>query len=115
MSEREAMEAPAQFRLVPSEEPGETPAVYSNFAQATISPFDLTLHFGWYALPALTEAPTEPVTVPVRQVVKVTIPLNLVRGTIALLESQLEAWERSFAQQVPEDPTRTPAKPEEGR
>ena len=109
------MDGPTQFRLVPSEEPGETPAIYSNFTQATISPFDLTLHFGWYALPALTEPPTETVNVPVRQVVKVTIPLNLVQGTIAVLQSQLEAWERSFGQQVPGDPTRTSDEPKESR
>lgn len=73
--------------------------MYSNFAQATVSPNDLTIHFGWYAIPALDQPPTGVVDVPIRPLVKVTLPLNLVRGTINLLERQLEAWETSFGQE----------------
>jgi hypothetical protein len=103
VSER-GLEGEAQYQLVPPPESADTPAVYSNFAQATISPHDMTLHFGWYAIPPLLERPEETVEVPIRPLVKVTIPLNLVRGTIALLQRQLESWEESFGQAAPDEP-----------
>src|SRR5438046_2691759 len=42
----------AQFRLAPPSYQ-DAPAVYSNFAQATIAQHDLTLFFGWFATPPL--------------------------------------------------------------
>jgi hypothetical protein len=72
--------------------------------QATYSPEDLTLHFGWYAIPALTEPPPEPVEVQVRPIAKVTIPLNLIRGVISVLQSQLEGWEQTFGMAVQQHP-----------
>jgi hypothetical protein len=110
VSER-AVEAEVQYELIPPAESPETPAVYSNFAQATVSPHDMTLHFGWFAVPPLMEPPEETVQVPIRPLVKVTIPLNLVRGTIALLQRQLEAWEGSYGQQMPTEPP-SAARPE---
>jgi hypothetical protein len=90
----EAAGHPAELRLVPPEW-GEAPTDYANFVQATASPFDLTLHLGWFSTPILEELPTSPVEVPVRPLRSVTIPLTLVRGLITVLEAQLAAAESS--------------------
>lgn len=103
MSESPA-EGRAQFQIVPPQEIGDTPALYANFVQGTVTPYDLTLHFGWYAIPPLMEEPGGPVPVPVRPIVKVSIPLSLVRGVITMLEKQLEAWQDAFGQTPPSDP-----------
>lgn len=91
-------EGQAEFKLVPPPESAETLALYSNFAQATMSPHDMTMHFGWYAIPPLIEPPEGAVDVEIRPLVKVTIPLNLVRGVIDLLERQLSSWQESFGE-----------------
>jgi len=80
-------------------------ALYANFVQASMSAHDLTLHFGWFTLPAFTEVPSGEVDVPVRPLAKVSIPLNLVRGLIRLLEAQVIAWEDAHGQPVPDLPT----------
>ena len=98
MSEIPPEEQRGQFQIRPSQEIGDTPAVYANFVQGTVTPFDLTLHFGWYAIPPLMENPGGIVDVPVRPIIKVSLPLSLVRGTIGLLEAQLRAWEDAFGQ-----------------
>jgi hypothetical protein len=92
------------LRLVAPADPGDAPILYSNYIQATYTPEDLTLHFGWYAIPAFTEPPSAPVDVDVRPVAKVTIPLNLIRGAISVLQSQLEGWEKTFGMPVQDHP-----------
>lgn len=87
----------AQFELVQPPESADIPAIYSNFIQATITPLDLTLHLGWYALPPLTEAPTETIQVEVRPLTKVSLPINLVPGVIRVLQAQMDAWQETFA------------------
>jgi hypothetical protein len=94
----------ADFQIRPPQEIGDTPAVYANFVQGTITPFDLTLHFGWYALPPLMTPPEGTVDVPVRPIIKVSIPLSLVRGTIAMLQNQLQGWEHAFGEAAPDQP-----------
>lgn len=82
----------------------ETPVAYSNFAQVTFTPLDFTLHFGRYHVPALLEPPEGGLKAPVQPIVKVTIPLTLVRGLIRVLERQIDAWEGSFEQPLPDQP-----------
>jgi len=103
--ERPDDEPRASFEIVPSSEIGDTPAVYANFVQGTVTPFDLTLHFGWYAIPPFTKTPSDTVPVPVRPVVKVSIPLSLVRGVMGMMEKQLEAWQDAFGQPAPDQPS----------
>jgi len=97
-----------QVRLVPPDPNAEddVPRLYANFVQATMSPLDLTFHFGWYALPTTEEPPRGggEIPVPVRPVAKVSIPLPLVKGILRVLESQLAAWEQNFGTPVPDQP-----------
>lgn len=90
----------AQFRLHPPDY-GAVPAMYANFAQATLAQHDLTLFFGWYATPPLNEPPEGPVDVPVRPLVGVSVPLGIVRPLIRVLEAQADAWEQSSGQKLP--------------
>jgi hypothetical protein len=103
--EPDANASGVQLRLVPSADSFEIPIVYSNFAQVTVSPHDLTFHFGYYAIPAFTEPPQGVVDVPVRPMVKVTLPLSLVRNLIHVLEAQAEQWEGNFGQPLPAEPS----------
>jgi hypothetical protein len=93
-----------EMHLIASVEPGDTMALYANFLQVTGSPHDFTFHFGWYTVPAFVEPPEGVVNVPIRPLAKVSIPLNLVRATINLLQLQAEAWEANFGEPLPEQP-----------
>jgi hypothetical protein len=89
---------PARIRLVPPLDAGDTPLLYANFFQATVSQLDITLHLGWYTLPPFLEPPEEEeVQVPVRPLLKLSLPLSLVPGIITVLQAQLESWQQSFA------------------
>jgi hypothetical protein len=74
---------------------------YANFAQGAVSPYDMTLHFGWFSTPILAGPPEGAVEVPVRPLLSVTIPTNIVRGMIRVLESQLAAAEASAGLLIP--------------
>lgn len=100
--------ASVTVRLLASPDLADTAAVYSNHVQATFTPHELTLHFGFYAIPALPEPPESgQIDVQVRQLVKVSIPLNLARGIVGLLEQQADGWERNFGMPLPEPPAGT--------
>jgi hypothetical protein len=112
----------AGLRIVAPVELGDVPGLYANHVQVTFTPEDFTLHLGWYVIPPLREPPPEDILeVAVRPLLKVTLPLNLVRGVVAVLENQIEAWERSFEMQLPQHPNpavrakHTAAGQEEGR
>jgi hypothetical protein len=83
---------------------GDAPTVYSNFVQVTFTPLDFTFHFGRYAIPAFTEPPPGEIQVPVQAVGKVTVPLSLVRGIMRVLQSQIDGWETTFGEPVPDQP-----------
>jgi hypothetical protein len=105
MSESQA-ESPTQLRI--HAEPSAAPPapIYSNYVQATFTPEDFTLHLGWYAIPAFTEAPTEAVVdVPVTPVARIVLPLNIMRSLIAVLERQVENYEQSFGP-IPDHPNK---------
>jgi hypothetical protein len=74
------------------------PVIYANNVGVTATAEDMTMHLGWYALPVITEQPgdADVIPVPVRPLAKVTVPLNLVRGIIAVLQNQLAQWEQNF-------------------
>jgi hypothetical protein len=96
-----------RFELIPPPPDEEAQALYANFFQATASQLDLTMHLGWYALPALVTAPEETVAVPVQALAKVTVPLGLVPGIIQVLQSQMTNWQRAFgpdAEQTGDEP-----------
>lgn len=94
----------AALRLVTTPD-ADIPPVYSNFVQVTFTPLDFTLHFGSYVIPALSEPPSgSEIQVPVRAIAKVSVPLSLVRGIVRVLERQINAWEESFGQPVPDQP-----------
>lgn len=82
------------------------PPQYSNYVQVTFTPEDFTIHFGYYGMPPLTEAPEggiiEAVTEPVA---RITLPLNLMSNVIAVLQRQLSAYEQSFGD-IPEHPNK---------
>jgi hypothetical protein len=90
--------ARVRFDLVPPPPDADVPILYANFVQASVTPNDLTMDLGWYGVPALTEQPTQPVRVQVRGLAKLTVPLNLVPGIINVLQSQLDAWQRTFGE-----------------
>jgi hypothetical protein len=92
----------ANFQLVPSPETEGVPVIYANFFQGTVSPHDLTMHLGWFAIPALLDPPTETVQVPVRPLMKVSLPLSIVPGVIEVLQSQLQTWRDTFGSQPQE-------------
>ena len=111
-----ASEGTVMFRLVPPGPEAEldVPLLYANFVQATMSPLDLTFHFGWYGLPAspgLAPGTTGDVEVPVRPLAKVTVPLPLVRAVIRVLEAQLQNWEQTFGSAVPDQPVQPGLEP----
>jgi hypothetical protein len=101
----------AEFRLV-APNYADIPATYSNFAQATVSQHDLTIFFGWYATPPLTEPPTEPIEIPVRPLMAVSIPIGIIRPLIRVLEAQAAAWEQTHGQKLGEQAA--PADKEDG-
>lgn len=95
---------PEGFQLQLITPPEYPPGPYSNFVQATFTPHDFTIYFGSFNLPPVSEQPQEALQVPVRPVVTVSVPLNLVRGLIGVLQSQIANWEGSFGQPFPEPP-----------
>jgi hypothetical protein len=73
------------------------PPLYTNYMGASFTPEDFTLLLGWYAPPISAEvSPDGGVDARVQPVARVVLPLNLLRNVIALLERQVEAYERSF-------------------
>lgn len=104
-----------EFRLsLPSY--ADVPSAYSNFVQATLAQHDLTIFFSWYATPPVGDKPSaEPVDVPVRPLMAVSVPLGILRPLIRVLESQAAAWEQSTGQELPTGPpTQAPADKEGG-
>jgi hypothetical protein len=85
-----------RFELIPPPPDADAQVLYANFFQATASQLDLTMHLGWYALPALTTLPEGTISVPVQALAKVTLPLALIPGIIDVLQKQLAAWEQTF-------------------
>jgi hypothetical protein len=51
--------------------------------------------------------------VPVRPLVKVSLPLNLTRGLLRALESSMVAYEQAFGQPVPDQPLQAQAEVEQ--
>jgi hypothetical protein len=100
VSEPQSQDEVTQLRIVPDPNAVAPAPVYSNNIQGTFTPEDFTLHFGWYAIPALIEPPKpgQPIDALVKPVVRVVIPLNLMRSLIALLQRQLAAYEQSFGE-----------------
>jgi len=98
----------AQLHLFVDPEAAPPFTTYSNHLQVTFTPEDFTLHLGWYAVPPISERPPDGVLeVPVQPVARVTLPLNLMRSTIAVLERVLRGYEESFGQ-IPEHPNKPP-------
>lgn len=91
---------PVQLQLVPVADAPQPPPTYSNFLQASFTPEDFTLRFGWYTTPAFSPESPPPsegvIAVPVEPVARITVPLNLMRNVVALLNRQIEAYETSF-------------------
>lgn len=98
----------AQLRLVRNQETPQPAPLYSNQLNVTFTPEDFTFHFGWYAIPALTEPPTDgTLTVAVEPMARVVIPLSLIPNIIALLQRQIAAYEENFGP-LPEHPNKPP-------
>jgi hypothetical protein len=99
---------PTRLHISAPAEIGDVPALYSNFVQVSFTPNDLTLHLGWYALPTYGEPPpAETIEVGVRPLVKVSLPLTLIRGLIGALQTTVEAYEESFGQPMPDQPSQS--------
>lgn len=95
MSESAAEET-AEFRLVPPSPTADAPSLYANFAQATVTQYDMTLFFGLYRVPPLQDRPTETVEVPIEPLVRVTLPIGVVQAVIDVMQRQLASWRDSF-------------------
>jgi hypothetical protein len=93
--------------VAPSEAPS-TPMLYANHVQLTYTPEDFTLHLGWYSVPVIAAPPEGEVTIQVRPVARVSLPLNLVRSIAAVFVKQMEAWEASFGTTLPMHPNPPP-------
>lgn len=102
----------AQFRLAVPDF-GEAPVVYANFVHATATQHDITMFLGWYATPALSEQPTEPIEVPIKPVMALTIPRELAKSLVALLQASTATGEQTANQ--PSDTPTTGSSAEEGQ
>jgi hypothetical protein len=105
-----SVDEPREMRLHLSGDPEAPPPppLYSNYIQVTFTPEDFAMHFGWYALPPLSEPPEDDtLNVGVQPVARVVLPLNLMRSVIAVLERQLDAYEQSFGP-ISEHPNKPP-------
>lgn len=93
---------------------GETPVVYSNYVQASMSPVDVTVHLGWYSTPTFDQADPPPtdstVDVPVRSLTKVSLPIPVARALQQVLANQLGLWEANFGGK-----SQAPAGPPDGQ
>ena len=99
---------PTTLRLRRDPDAPQPPPIYANQVNVTFTPEDFTIHLGWYAIPALTEEPEGQIELQVEPVARVVLPLNLVRGVIAVLQKQIEAYEQSFNTTLPEHPNKPP-------
>lgn len=96
------------MHLKPAPDTPEPLPIYSNRVQINFTPEDFMFHFGWYGVPPLSDPPEEGfLEVPVEPVARVVVPVILIRNVIALLQRQLEAYERSVGS-VPEHPFKPP-------
>lgn len=103
---------PGQVRLVVPAQLPEDPPLYSNYAHASMSPHEITLHFGWYAIPPVMAGPPPSMEIPVRPLTSIAVPLSLVPGLIDALQKTVENWKGNFGQPFPVDPTRPDLVPE---
>ncbi len=97
-------EQPTTLRISAPSDWSDVPSQYANFVQVTMSPHDFRLLFGHYAFPPLPEPRPAEVVVPIEPQVAVTIPLNLMKGLIRALQTQVDRWEEGFREPVPEQP-----------
>jgi hypothetical protein len=98
---------PTRLRIRPGEI-ASAPRAYANNVRVTFTPEDFTIFFGHYSVPPLDQrTPEGEIETIVQPVIQISIPLNLVRPTIAVMQRQLEAYERSFGQ-VPPNPNPPP-------
>jgi len=101
-------ERQVQLRVRSSPDEPQPAPLYANRMQINFTPEDFWLHFGAYSLPPMDEPPEGGfVEVSVEPVARVVMPVILIRNVIALLQRQLEAYERSFGP-VPEHPFKPP-------
>ncbi len=102
-----------QVRIVAPTDMSGAPALYSNFVQVGISPYEFTLHLSRISMPIISEPPAEPMAFDVspQPVASVSIPLNLVRGLIRALEGQVKNWETTFHQPLPTEPSSEQTEP----
>jgi hypothetical protein len=71
--------------------------VYANYVQGSFTPEDFTINLGVYALPPTPAISDEgAIDIEVQPVVRVVLPLNLMRSVIALLQLQLQNYEANF-------------------
>jgi Protein of unknown function (DUF3467) len=97
---------PTSLRLVPDPKAVQPEPIYSNFVQGTFTAEDFTIHFSWYAVPAITEPPADgQIVADVKPVARVVVPLNLMKNLIAVLQRQVEGYEQSFGA-IPEHPNK---------
>jgi hypothetical protein len=102
----EPLEAQLQIRWDPE---AALPApTYANYLQVTYTPEDFTMQLGWYAVPAMNRPPEDGlIDVLVQPIHRVSLPLNLMRNVVALLERQIQAYEDSFGS-ISEHPNKPP-------
>jgi len=105
--EGQQTEEQVALRIIPGRMEG-VPRGYANNVRVTFTAEDFTLFFGWYALPPLDERPESgEVTVEVQPVMQISLPLNLMRSVIAVMQRQLDSYEQNF-EPIPIHPARPP-------
>jgi hypothetical protein len=82
------------------------PRVYANNVRVTFTAEDFTIFFGWYSLPPLDARPESgQITSHLHPVMQVTLPLNLMRSVIKVMERQVDGYEANFGP-IPTHPAR---------
>jgi hypothetical protein len=100
--EQQVVGESTEIRLVPAPTEG-APRAYANHLGVTHTPEDFTLFFGWYAL-SPSNMPPASGEVAVQPVIQISLPVNLIRPIIAVLQRQVEGYEANFGE-IPPHPS----------
>jgi len=84
---------------VQGEDLGTAPRAYANNVRVTFTPEDFTIYFGWYSIPPLDSPPESGrIDSRVEPIIQITLPLNLMRSMIAVMQRQLDGYESNFGE-----------------
>jgi hypothetical protein len=95
-AQQQQQQQPVKLTIVPAPTAG-APRGYANNLRVTFTAEDFTLFFGCYSTPPMDAPPKSgEIKAQVEPVMNVTIPLNILRSVIAVLQRQLDSYEENF-------------------